>query len=268
MEYKERCGDGTVAIVYKINWNGQTRAVKKFAKDCDIVATRERRALRAFHHPCVLPLLAAGEEADGNHVFIFPYFKQDLHKYIYEVRPDVARTRFILHKALRGLAHVHEQKWMHLDIKPSNILIDEDDIVIADFSLALQCGQAPFQREYVTDWYRPPELLLMDTTQLRPAVDIWSMGCVFAEMIRHKPLFPESSPVILRIMIEKQLSQLKLAVPTLNEDGLDLLSKMLSIDPTVRITAQDALAHPFFHGIKEQELNTSKFISSIEKQEL
>merc|ERR1711953_1329747 len=140
---------------------------------------------------------------------------------------------------LCGVDFLHSHRIVHRDIKPQNILLaNSGSLKLADFGLArIYDFNALLTSTVVTLWYRAPEVLL-GTTYATP-VDIWSCGCIFAELYRKSPLFPgkyETDPL-----------------------ALDLLEKMLLFDPKARITAQAALAHPYFsdYGISPHDSSTS-----------
>ena len=169
---------------------------------------------------------------------------------------------------------------MHRDLKPGNLLITDDDVVkIADFGLARGYGipVTNYSHEVVTLWYRAPDVLL-GSKDYMTTVDIWSIGCIFAEMITGKPLFTginESDQLkkIFRIMGTPntktypnlknlpewkpdnyevcETQDLKKFVPTLDDNGFDLLSQMLIIDPDKRIDCEGALKHKYFDDIQD-----------------
>ncbi|GKV08242.1 hypothetical protein SLEP1_g19904 [Rubroshorea leprosula] len=99
--------------------------------------------------------------------------------------------QYFLYQILRGLKYVHSANVIHRDIKPSNLLLNANcDLKICDFGLARPTAENEFMTEYVvTRWYRAPELLL-NSSDYTAAIDVWSVGCVFMELINRKPLFP------------------------------------------------------------------------------
>jgi serine/threonine protein kinase len=183
-----------------------------------------------------------------------------------------------MHQLLSGIAFCHSHRVLHRDLKPQNLLIDrEGHLKLADFGLARAFGVPvrTYTHEVVTLWYRAPEILL-GSTQYSTPVDIWSVGCIFAELVTRQPLFPGDSEIdelfkIFQIMgtpteetwpgisslpdykaafpkwHPKSLSEI---VPGMDEDGLDLLQKMLTYEPGKRISAKAALRHPYFANLE------------------
>lgn len=99
--------------------------------------------------------------------------------------------QYFLYQILRGLKYIHSANVLHRDLKPSNLLLNANcDLKIADFGLARTTSETEFMTEYVvTRWYRAPELLL-NSSEYTSAIDVWSVGCIFAEIMTREPLFP------------------------------------------------------------------------------
>ncbi len=98
-------------------------------------------------------------------------------------------------QTMLGLAYMHKHGFFHRDMKPENLLAKGEAVKIADFGLAREIRSRPPFTDYVsTRWYRAPELLVGDA-QYGKAVDIWSIGCILAEMITGLPLFPGESDI-------------------------------------------------------------------------
>ncbi|KAI4881149.1 hypothetical protein NFI96_020117 [Prochilodus magdalenae] len=201
----------------------------------------------------------------------------------------------LMQQLLCGLSFLHSHRVLHRDLKPENILVtSRGQVKLADFGLAriyschmvltpvvrwthVHRAASPYpygpvqtrqERRVVTLWYRSPEVLLQST--YATPVDIWSTGCIFAEMFRRKPLFCGESEVdqltkifsviglpgeeewptdvtLSRQNFSPQSPQpLSTCVPEISEDGADLLLKMLTFDPLRRISALSALEHRFF----------------------
>ena len=104
--------------------------------------------------------------------------------------------QYFLYQLLRGLKYVHSAKVLHRDLKPSNLLLNANcDLKIGDFGLARTTTETDFMTEYVvTRWYRAPELLL-NCSEYMAAIDVWSVGCIFAEMYTKRPLFQGDSEI-------------------------------------------------------------------------
>jgi serine/threonine protein kinase len=99
--------------------------------------------------------------------------------------------QYFLYQILRGLKYIHSANVIHRDLKPSNLLLNANcDLKICDFGLARPSSESDMMTEYVvTRWYRAPELLL-NSTDYSAAIDVWSVGCIFMELINRQPLFP------------------------------------------------------------------------------
>lgn len=183
-----------------------------------------------------------------------------------------------------GTNYIHKQKIIHRDLKPQNLLISKDNIVkIGDFGLARGYGipVKNYTHEVVTLYYRPPDVLLGSRNYMT-TVDVWSIGCIFAEMVNGTPFFQgqddsnqlieifkkrgtpdeKTYPELLELpdWVNKEYEKyngepLKDLVPKLDSLGLDLLDKMLKINPKERITLDECLIHPYF---KDLDINIRK----------
>ncbi|GJX72164.1 cell division control protein 2 homolog A isoform X1 [Tanacetum coccineum] len=228
-----------------------------------------------------MPMLQDVVHSDKRLYLVFEYLDLDLKKHMDscpEFSKDPRLVKMFLYQILRGIAYCHSHRVLHRDLKPQNLLIDRrtNALKLADFGLARAFGipVRTFTHEVVTLWYRAPEILLGSRHYSTP-VDVWSVGCIFAEMVNQRPLFPGDSEIdelfkIFRIMgtptedtwpgvttlpdfksaFPKWSSKdLASVVPNLEKTGLDLLRKMLCLDPSRRVTARAALEHEYFKDI-------------------
>jgi len=193
------------------------------------------------------------------------------------ITPKNVKT--MLRQLVEGIGFCHARRILHRDLKPQNLLVDTvdgvDTLKIADFGLAraVQRPVRKYTKEVVTLWYRPPEILLGLTHYSAP-VDMWAVGCIFAELAqaKHIPMFPGDSEIdqIFRIFRTRgtpteddwagvsDLPDFNLGfpqwkrralpelLPDLGEAGIDMLEKLLVYDPAQRMTARQCLRHPFF----------------------
>nr|CAB3497264.1 unnamed protein product [Digitaria exilis] len=309
-EKQEKIGEGTYGVVYKAldKVTNNTIALKKIRLEQEdegvpSTAIREISLLKEMNHGNIVRLHDV-VHSEKRIYLVFEYLDLDLKKfmdscpefaknptlikYIYalpaacELILNVAIFPFLqsyLHQMLRGVAYCHSHRVLHRDLKPQNLLIDRrtNALKLADFGLARAFGipVRTFTHEVVTLWYRAPEILL-GARQYSTPVDVWSVGCIFAEMVNQKPLFPGDSEIdelfkIFRILgtpneqtwpgvsylpdfksaFPKWPAQdLATVVPNLEPAGLDLLSKMLRYEPSKRITARQALEHEYFKDLE------------------
>ncbi|XP_039787976.1 cyclin-dependent kinase A-2-like [Panicum virgatum] len=211
---------------------------------------------------------------------VFEHLDLDLKKHM-DSNPDfknhrIVKVRFSI---LRGIAYCHSHRVLHRDLKPQNLLIDRraNLLKLADFGSARAFGipVRTLTHEVMTLWYRAPEILL-GARHYSTSVDVWSVGCIFAEMVNQEPLFPgdseidelhrifsilgtpneETWPAVASLLDYRSTFpkwpsvDLATVVPTLEPAGIDLLSKMLRLDPSKRINAREALQHEYFKDLE------------------
>ncbi|KAI0641645.1 Pkinase-domain-containing protein [Trametes meyenii] len=277
---------GTYGVVYKardINTN-RVVALKKIrleAEDEGVPSTaiREISLLKELKDEHVVSLLDI-VHADQKLYLVFEFLDVDLKRYMENgnksnrpITPEIVKK--FTHQLTSGLLYCHSHRILHRDLKPQNLLIDKDDnLKLADFGLARAFGipMRTYTHEVVTLWYRAPEVLL-GSRHYSTAIDMWSVGCIFAEMcMRGHPLFPGDSEIdqifkIFRVLGTPneeiwpgvhQLPDYKPSFPhwspqdlhdhvtTLDAEGIDLLKLMLTYDTAKRISAKRTLQHPYF----------------------
>lgn len=294
----EKIGEGTYGVVYKAK-NRQTEeiiALKRIrleAEDEGIPSTaiREISLLKELRHPNIVRLYDV-VHAEKKLTLVFEYLDQDLKKYL-DVSIgglDTMIVKSFLFQLITGIAYCHHHRVLHRDLKPQNLLINrEGELKLADFGLARAFGipVRSYTHEVVTLWYRAPDVLLGSRMYSTP-VDIWSVGCIFAEMVNGTPLFTGTSEEAQLDTIFRHLGtpdeasfpgiselpdwrpnfpiypspmSLQPLVPKLEPSGVQLLESMLVYDPSRRITAQTARHHPFFDTLPEAIRNVGNDMS-------
>lgn len=272
-----RCEDletGETVALKQVDWSEQNDGVPSFA-------VREVSLLQDLQHPNTVRLLET--IASGNKLFLVcEFFEKDLKKMLDQRSTPLVgpKLKTIMYQLLAGLHACHSRRIVHRDIKLANILVSKDESVVklADFGLG-KAFNLPLQtctQEVMTLLYRAPEILLGERHYL-PAVDMWSVGCVLAELALQTTLFsaeccwgmltavfqllgtPDEDvwpgvsllPYYNSEFPKMRPASLAATVPTLDEDGIDLLSRMLTYYPEKRLTAYQALQHRWFDEVRE-----------------
>ncbi|KAF8772119.1 hypothetical protein HU200_006114 [Digitaria exilis] len=303
-QIQEVIGKGSYGVVAAAvdTRTGERVAIKKINDVFEHVSDatrilREIKLLRLLRHPDIVEIkhimLPPSRREFQDIYVVFELMESDLHQVIRandDLTPE--HHQFFLYQLLRALKYIHAANVFHRDLKPKNILANSDcKLKICDFGLArASFNDAPsaiFWTDYVaTRWYRAPELCGSFFSKYTPAIDIWSIGCIFAELLTGRPLFPgknvvhqldiitdllgtPSSETLSRIRNEKARRYLscmrkKHPVPFTqkfrNADplALRLLERLLAFDPKDRPTAEEALADPYFARLANVEREPSR----------
>ncbi|XP_051895072.1 cyclin-dependent kinase 11B isoform X10 [Pristis pectinata] len=281
-----RIEEGTYGVVYraKDKKTDEIVALKRLKMEKEkegfpITSLREINTILKAQHPNIVTVreIVVGSNMDKIYI-VMNYVEHDLKSLMETMKqpflPGEVKTLMI--QLLKGVRHLHDNWILHRDLKTSNLLLSHSGILkIGDFGLAREYGSPlkPYTPVVVTLWYRTPELLL-GAKEYSTAIDLWSVGCIFAEFLTQKPLFPGKSEIdqINKIFKElgtpsekiwpgyNDLPAVKKMTFTeypfnnlrkrfgalLSDQGFDLMNKFLTYCPAKRITAEEALKHDYF----------------------
>ncbi|EIW58623.1 kinase-like protein [Trametes versicolor FP-101664 SS1] len=277
-----------------------TRALEKVALAKRVL--REITLLRHFAHENITGLIDVDCSPDLSemHVFLLAHSRHmpsDLHQIIKSGQALTnEHVQYFVYQVLRGMKYIHSASVVHRDLKPGNLLVNADcELKICDFGLSRGFNSAPDENptlmtEYVaTRWYRAPEIMLVYKAY-NTAIDVWSIGCIMAELMMGKPLFkgkdyvdqlnkildvlgspedavitriasPKAQAYIRSLPIKKRVPFEKL-IPTADAQAIDLLTKLLQFDPAARITVAEALEHPWlsaYHDVSDEPACAAPF---------
>ena len=245
-------------------------------------AIREISLMKELKHENIVNLYDV-IHTENKLMLVFEFMDLDLKKYMDTrgergmLEPPTIKS--FMYQLMKGIAFCHENRVLHRDLKPQNLLINNKGMLkLADFGLARAFGIPvnTFSNEVVTLWYRAPDVLLGSRTY-NTSIDIWSAGCIMAEMYTGRPLFPGTTnedqlQKIFRLMgtpSERSwpgISQfpeyksnftvyhtqdIRNYLPQIDPVGLQLISSMLQMRPELRVSAQQALAHPWFSDLPQ-----------------
>ncbi|KAK9120887.1 hypothetical protein Syun_018504 [Stephania yunnanensis] len=249
-------GEGSYGCVWKAvdKHSGEVVAIKKFMdldfdrtswKDC--LNSREVKALRDLDHPNIVKLKQIIVENYALYL-VMECMDMTLTELIKKSKVKKSsimdQVRGITVQLFEALAHMHERGYFHRDLKPDNILVSDNIVKVADFGMAREVsmtGGKLYTDRVTTLWYRAPEVLVKPSLY-GPAVDMWAMGAIMAELFSSMPLFRGSNNVDQYDGVDN----LPKLVPNADEDAISLIRWLCSWDDRKRPTALEALQHPFF----------------------
>lgn len=276
-QHKKKIGEGTYAVIYKaFTLDNKLVAIKrvkttKNSFGVDISAVREIKTLKQINNKFVINLLDVFTYDDDIHI-VLDFIPTDLesiikNKNLVFLPSDIKAWMFMI---LKGVYALHEKFIIHRDLKPNNILITRGGIIkIADMGLARPIGDN-MTSQAITRWYRPPELLL-GSKIYGTSVDMWSIGCIFAELMLRVPFFAGESdleqlnlifkvfgtpkeedwPSITELsgyikFTKKEPIILENLFTAASKDTMKLLKKFFIFDPNLRINCYEALKDKYF----------------------
>lgn len=285
-------GSGSFGVVYQaqIAETGEMVAIKKVYQD-KRYKNRELQMLKELNHPNVIKMRQAfyspGDKPDETYLnVVMDYIPDTLSRVIRQYYKAKTQMPLIIlklyaYQMLRSLAYIHAIGICHRDIKPQNVLVDSNTQVLkmCDFGSAKKLVKGEPNVSYICSrYYRAPELIF-GATEYTTAIDVWSTGCVIAELILGQPLFPGESAVdqiveIIKILGTPNKNQILAMNPeytehrfpiikaypwqkvfknkTLPDDFYDLIGKLLTYEPHLRAKPLKTLTHPFFDELRDK----------------
>ncbi|KAH6830134.1 Protein kinase superfamily protein [Perilla frutescens var. hirtella] len=294
-ERLNKIDEGTYGVVYraKDKKTGEIVALKKVKMEKEregfpMTSLREINILLSFDHPSIVDVKEVVVGSNLDSIFmVMEYMEHDLKALMETMKQPFSQSevKCLMLQLLEGVKYLHDNWVLHRDMKTSNLLLNNrGELKICDFGLARQYGSPlkPYTHLVVTLWYRAPELLL-GAKQYSTAIDMWSLGCIMAELLSKEPLFNGKTEVeqldkIFRILgtpnetiwpgfsklpgvkvnfVKHQYNLLRrkfpatsfTGSPVLSDAGFDLLNRLLTYDPEMRITAEEALNHEWFREV-------------------
>ncbi|KAI9106265.1 kinase-like domain-containing protein [Phlyctochytrium arcticum] len=284
-EKLNRIEEGAYGVVYRARdrETGEIVALKRLKLEKEVngfpvTSLREIHTLLLAKHPNIVNVKEIVVTPSMRGVFIVMEFVEHDLKSLMESMPSPflqSEIKTLMIQLLSAVALLHQNWIIHRDLKTSNLLMNnQGQIKVADFGLARRFGSplGPVTQLVVTLWYRAPELLL-GAKEYTTAIDMWSIGCIFGELVNKEPLLQGRGEIdqlkkIFQLLgtpneriwpsmkslpgcktfsfVNQPYNNLRSRFSYLTENGLDLMSKLLTYDPEKRISAEDALRHPYF----------------------
>ncbi|KAI3844695.1 hypothetical protein MKW92_009872 [Papaver armeniacum] len=293
-ERLNRIDEGTYGVVFRARdkKTGEVVALKKVKMEKEregfpMTALREINILLSTDHPSIVEVKEVVMDGLDSIFMVMEYMEHDLKSIMETKRQPFSQSevKCLMLQLLEGVEYLHDNWVLHRDLKTSNILMNnQGELKICDFGMSRLYGSPlkQYTQLVVTLWYRAPELLL-GAKQYSTAIDMWSLGCIMAELLSKEPLFNGKTEVDQLDKIFKTLgtpsetiwpgfselpgAKVKFAKqqynllrkkfpptaftgsPVLSDAGFDLLNRLLTYDPAKRITAEEAVNHEWFREV-------------------
>ncbi|KAK9764568.1 glycogen synthase kinase 3 [Basidiobolus ranarum] len=290
-------GNGSFGVVYKAKLadTGEDIAIKKVLQDKRF-KNRELQIMRMLIHPNIVSLKAFyysnGDKRDEVFLnLVLEYVPETIYRVNRQYTNSkqsvpMLHVKLYMYQLFRSLAYIHSLGICHRDIKPQNLLVNPSKgiLKLCDFGRAKKLVTGEPNVAYICSrYYRAPELIF-GATDYTTSIDIWSSGCVMAELILGQPLFPGESGIdqlveIIKVLGTPTRDQIQTMNPNYMEhrfpqikphpfakvfrsqnpsaEALDLISHVLDYTPAKRLTALEAMAHPFFDELRQAETKLS-----------
>ncbi|RPB16127.1 Pkinase-domain-containing protein [Morchella conica CCBAS932] len=282
-------GNGSFGVVFqtKLSPNGDDAAIKRVLQDKRF-KNRELQIMRIVRHPNIVELKAFyysnGERKDEVYLnLVLEFVPETVYRasrYFNKMKTTmpILEVKLYIYQLFRSLAYIHSQGICHRDIKPQNLLLDPASGVLklCDFGSAKILVENEPNVSYICSrYYRAPELIF-GATNYTPKIDVWSTGCVMAELMLGQPLFPGESGIdqlveIIKVLGTPTREQIRTMNPNYMEhkfpqikphpfskvfrkastEAIDLISRLLEYTPTQRLSAIEAMCHPFFDDLRD-----------------
>ncbi|KAK3202480.1 hypothetical protein GRF29_161g1324383 [Pseudopithomyces chartarum] len=286
-------GNGSFGVVFqtKLSPSGEDAAIKRVLQDKRF-KNRELQIMRIVRHPNIVELKAFfynnGDRPQKDEVYlnlVLEYVPETVYRasrYFNKMKTvmPILETKLYTYQLFRSLAYIHSQGICHRDIKPQNLLLDPSTgiLKLCDFGSAKILVENEPNVSYICSrYYRAPELIF-GATNYTTKIDVWSTGCVMAELMLGQPLFPGESGIdqlveIIKVLGTPTRDQIRTMNPNYMEhkfpqikphpfnkvfrkadpSAIDLISKLLEYTPTQRLSAIDAMVQPFFDELRDPQ---------------